>query len=184
MEPLAAEELASLRMIAAEAIDAGMRIAKDWRERGADLQVQETDAASEYDRYVTAVDRASEAAISAVLRSHDVDAVIVGDEPVEKLPPGLVWVVDPIDGTTNLVNGKTFVAVAVSLLQDRKPVVGATGCPFTDELWSAAAGCGTFDRSGQKCHCTKGLRAIGRSHLIPLLPHQGRKLGGPTPIAV
>jgi myo-inositol-1(or 4)-monophosphatase len=150
MKALTAEELTAQRIIAVHAVEAGMRVAKDWRERGADLQVQETDAASEYDRYVTTVDQAAEAAISQVLRSHDAEAVIVGDEPVEELPPGLVWVVDPIDGTTNLVNGKTFVAVAVSLLQDGKPVVGATGCPFTDELWSAAAGIGTFDRSGER----------------------------------
>jgi myo-inositol-1(or 4)-monophosphatase len=169
------EDVKAMRMIAIQAVEAGMRIAKDWRDQGADLQVQVTDAVSEYDRYVTAVDNASEAAISEVLRSHDAEAVIVGDEPVEKLPPGLVWVVDPIDGTTNLVNNETFVAVAVSLLQDGKPVVGATGCPFTDELWSAAAGCGTFDRSGQKVRLHERSAADRKIALDPATATPGQE---------
>jgi myo-inositol-1(or 4)-monophosphatase len=62
-----------------------------------------------------------------------------------------VWVVDPVDGTTNLLLlGDSFVGVTVALLVDGRPVVGATGCPFTGELWSAAQGLGADDRSGRR----------------------------------
>src|SRR5215207_366211 len=145
-----APDLTALRMIAIQSVEAGMRVAKDWRDQGADLQVRVTDAVSEYDRYVTAVDHAAEAAITDIIRHHDPDAIIIGEEAVEGTMTGRVWVVDPIDGTTNLVRGSSFVSIAVALLIDGRPAVAATGCPFTGELWSATAGFGTFDRSGKK----------------------------------
>jgi fructose-1,6-bisphosphatase/inositol monophosphatase family enzyme len=143
-----AADLKALRMIAIQSVEAGMRVAKDWRDQGADLQVQVTDAASEYDRYVTAVDHAAEAAITDIIRQNDPDAIIIGEQAVDGTMTGRVWIVDPIDGTTNLVKGSSFVSVAVALLIDGRPAVAATGCPFTHELWSAAAGFGTFDRMG------------------------------------
>jgi myo-inositol-1(or 4)-monophosphatase len=145
-----AATLTALRMIAIQSVEAGMRVAKDWRDQGADLQVQVTDAASEYDRYVTAVDHAAEAAITDIIRQNDPDAIIIGEQAVDGTMTGRVWIVDPIDGTTNLVKGSSFVSVAVALLINGRPAVAATGCPFTHELWSAAAGFGTFDRSGQR----------------------------------
>jgi len=44
-------------------------------------------------------------------------------------PGSRVWVVDPIDGTKGFLRGDQF-AVAVALLVDGQPVVGALACPL------------------------------------------------------
>jgi myo-inositol-1(or 4)-monophosphatase len=149
-DTLSRDKLPELRKIAIQAVEAGMNVVRDWRARGADLEVQVVEAESIYDKFVTAADHASEAAVSDVIRKYDPDTIIIGDEPAEAYAGRSVWIVDPIDGTTNLVNGESFVSVAVALLVDGWPVVGATGCPFTGELWSAAEGLGTQDRNGQR----------------------------------
>jgi fructose-1,6-bisphosphatase/inositol monophosphatase family enzyme len=141
--------LSELRRIVIHAVEAGMSVVRDWRERGAGLEVQVVEAESIYDKYVTAADHASEAAVSRVIRKYDPEAIIIGEEPADRYAGRSVWIVDPIDGTTNLVNGKSFVSVAVAMLVNGRPVVGAIGCPFTGELWSAAEGLGTFDQAGQ-----------------------------------
>jgi len=149
--------------MAIQAVEAGMNVVRDWRARCANLEVQVVEAESIYDKFVTAADHASEAAVSDVIRKYDPDAVIIGDEPAEAYGRRTVWIVDPIDGTTNLVNGESFVSVAVALLVDGRPVVGATGCPFTGELWSAAEGSGTYDREGLRVTMTE--RHLAKRHI-------------------
>jgi myo-inositol-1(or 4)-monophosphatase len=167
---LSRENLSELRKIAIQAVEAGMNMVRDWRERGADLEVQIVEAESIYDKYVTAADHASEAAVSEVIRKYDPDAIIIGEEPVDEYAGKTVWTVDPIDGTTNLVNGKSFVSVAVAMLVNGRPVVGATGCPFTGELWSAAEGLGTFDHAGQRIKLAERQRNERYIALDPATP--------------
>lgn len=55
---------------------------------------------------------------------------IIGEE-VEEHPPGetdFLWVVDPLDGTTNFVNGFPLFASSIGVLYRGYPVVGATWC--------------------------------------------------------
>jgi len=133
------------------------------RAQGGDLDIREVEAESEYDRYVTAVDDAAEAAVVDVLRASDVDE--------------LDWVVDPIDGTTNLVRGDSFVAVTLALLDGGRPLVGATGCPFTGELWSVARGRGAYDGSGARLAVRERPRAERRVALDPASAPPARAAG-------
>lgn len=142
-------DLGELRHVAARTVQAGMDVVRDWRDRGADLGVRRTRSAGGlYDRYVTAVDAAAEGAVVDVLRSGDPRAAVVGEGSGGDPGMGRCWVVDPVDGTTNLVRGDSFVAVTAALLVNGEPVVGATGCPFRGELWSAARGLGAYDVAG------------------------------------
>ena len=58
--------------------------------------------------------------------SHDV----IGEEMVERLgrTHDYVWTVDPIDGTTNFVNGFPMFAASIGVLRRGRPVVGAVWC--------------------------------------------------------
>jgi myo-inositol-1(or 4)-monophosphatase len=58
--------------------------------------------------------------------SHDV----IGEEMVERLgrTHDYIWVVDPIDGTTNFVNGFPMFAASIGVLRRGRPVVGAVWC--------------------------------------------------------
>ena len=63
------------------------------------------------------------------------------DRP-ERLAKRHVWIVDPIDGTKELVNGIPEFAISVALVQDDHPVVAAVHNPATGELFAAVRGQG------------------------------------------
>jgi myo-inositol-1(or 4)-monophosphatase len=73
---------------------------------------------------------------------------------------GLVWYVDPLDGTTNFVHGHPFWCVAVGLMEDDLPVAGAVVAPVIGVRWRGfvpptpgpAGGRGsTSSRNGATC---------------------------------
>src|SRR5690606_28527899 len=55
-----------------------------------------------------------------------------------------LWCVDPIDGTSNFVNGLPYFAVSVALMRHGRPVVGVVYDPVSDEAFHAARGSGAF----------------------------------------
>ena len=59
-----------------------------------------------------------------------------------RLSKTLVWVVDPIDGTRNYLNGHDEWCVSVALVENGAPVLGAVFAPTSDELFFAARGRG------------------------------------------
>ncbi len=56
----------------------------------------------------------------------------------------LMWVVDPVDGTTNFAHGIPFVATSVALCHRGQPVLGLVNLPILGELFSAARGQGAW----------------------------------------
>lgn len=57
---------------------------------------------------------------------------------------GLVWVLDPIDGTTNYVETGRDYAVSLALCQDGKPVVAVVLDVVRGQLYHASLGAGAF----------------------------------------
>jgi myo-inositol-1(or 4)-monophosphatase len=57
-------------------------------------------------------------------------------------PDGL-WVVDPIDGTTNFVNGLPYFAISVALMVGRQ-CAGVIYNPVSDEMFYARRGHGAW----------------------------------------
>lgn len=57
---------------------------------------------------------------------------------------GPVWVLDPVDGTANLMHHYRHSAVSLALTYGGQTVCGAIYDPFADELFSARAGEGAF----------------------------------------
>ena len=46
-----------------------------------------------------------------------------------------VWVIDPIDGTKNFINGNGNFGTLISLCIDRSPVIGIINCPDIKKTW-------------------------------------------------
>ena len=63
------------------------------------------------------------------------------DHP-ERLARGLCWLVDPVDGTRDFINGRTGWAVSVALVSAGKPLFGTLVAPAREEVWRATAGQG------------------------------------------
>lgn len=53
-----------------------------------------------------------------------------------------LWCVDPIDGTSNFVNGVPYFAVSVALMRQGRSVLGVVYDPVADEMFYAARGHG------------------------------------------
>src|SRR5262245_10056519 len=48
-----------------------------------------------------------------------------------------VWIVDPLDGTTNFLHGIPLFAISIGLMRDGVPVAGLVFNPITDEMFVA-----------------------------------------------
>jgi len=61
-----------------------------------------------------------------------------------RLSRRLTWVVDPIDGTRNYLNGHDEWCVSVALVENASPVLAAVFAPVSGEFFFAARGRGTM----------------------------------------
>ncbi len=100
---------------------------------------------------VTIADKESERFISARLRDILPGSFVVGEELAEvepyvvnKVDDGLVWLVDPLDGTANFVAGKPTFSVMVALLNNGAPVLACMLNPVTGVLHHAEQGGGAW----------------------------------------
>src|SRR5437588_9790772 len=83
-----------------------------------------------------------------------------------------VWIVDPLDGTTNFLHGMPHFAVSIALKRDDTIVAGVVYNPANDDLFLAERGKGAFLNDQR-------LRVAGRKKLSEAviacgLPHLGR----------
>jgi len=85
---------------------------------------------------VSEVDRKVETLIRARLAENFPDHDIIGEEMNERpsRDSEFVWAVDPIDGTSNFINGFPMFAASVGVLYRCRPVVGAVWCAASHAL--------------------------------------------------
>lgn len=62
-----------------------------------------------------------------------------------------VWILDPVDGTTNLVHHYRASSVSLGLAENNQIVAGIIYNPYADELFFAKKGCGAF-LNGEPIH--------------------------------
>tara|TARA_Y100000741_G_scaffold313374_1_gene258313 strand:- start:164 stop:943 length:780 start_codon:yes stop_codon:yes gene_type:complete len=62
----------------------------------------------------------------------------------ERLSKDRVWIVDPLDGTKEYIEGIPHFAVSIALVENREPVVGVVYNPAKDEMFSCQKGKGIF----------------------------------------
>lgn len=102
---------------------------------------------------VTDADIASQNAIKAYLLERFPDHQFLGEEDsvgrsLAEIRASLgsqpIWVVDPLDGTSNYAHGVPCYAVNVALIVDGAVVVGVTFDPRLNEMYHAARGYGTY----------------------------------------
>ncbi len=70
----------------------------------------------------------------------------------------LLWIIDPVDGTTNLVHGLPHCGIAVGLYDSGEPVLGVVQNPFSRITYYAEAGRGSFERSCENPRSDRRLR--------------------------
>ena len=97
--------------------------------------------------FVTEVDRAAEALIAEEITREAPESVIVGEElSPKRLARGeLVWIVDPLDGTTNFLHGYPQYAVSIGCLVDGKLAAGVIHDVGRKRTYRAIRGGGAFE---------------------------------------
>ena len=98
--------------------------------------------------FVTEIDRAAERLIAETLLEAVPGSAVLGEEltPSARPTADLVWIVDPLDGTTNFLHGYPNYAVSIAALADNTLVAGVVQDVTRDVVFSAALGSGArFD---------------------------------------
>ncbi|MCS7464640.1 inositol monophosphatase [Paenibacillus doosanensis] len=107
---------------------------------------------------VTEVDKGAETMIRNLIQTHFPQHSILGEEGVEPGPEAstkalqeakeaeYLWIVDPLDGTTNFVHGFPFFSVSIALAHKGEVIVGVVYDPIRDELFVAEKGKGAYVR--------------------------------------
>lgn len=102
---------------------------------------------------VTDADHAAEAVILPALRQLTPDFAIVSEEAADRgetgeIGAGPAWLVDPLDGTREFVEGGKEYSVNIGLVADRRPVFGVIHGPALGVTYWTAGRTGAFRAEG------------------------------------
>ncbi|GIO44265.1 inositol monophosphatase family protein [Paenibacillus apis] len=105
---------------------------------------------------VTDVDKGAEAMIRKLILTHFPSHDILGEEGVapgaaasaaawqEASSSEFLWIIDPLDGTTNFVHGFPFFCVSIALAFKGEVIIGVIYDPIRDEMFVAEKGKGSY----------------------------------------
>lgn len=135
--PVDIERARSVAVTAAEA--AGVLLRESTTKN---LRVRTKDASGDV---ATELDLAAECLIIKHIRTAFPQHQIIAEESglLSAGDSSFTWLVDPLDGTNNVVIGLNVFVVGIALCADKVPVLGVVHDPVTNRTWSAIRGGGT-----------------------------------------
>jgi histidinol-phosphatase len=127
---------ASALVAAREAAAAAAEVIRHYWRRGVEVELK-SDASP-----VTIADREAEQAIRKVLHAALPQASIYGEEfGLEGERGGLLWLVDPLDGTKSFVRRTPFFSTQIALMDGDELVLGVSSAPIYGEtMWASTDG--------------------------------------------
>lgn len=129
-----------LRFGQAIAVEAGQQ-AKERYLRRHELKIESKGVQN----FVSEADRLCEQTISGAIAAAFPNDSIIGEEHgVLDRGKEALWVIDPIDGTTNFLRGLPLWCVSIAVISDNEPVAGIIYNPVMGELHSARRGGGAW----------------------------------------
>ncbi len=130
--------------------------------------------------FVTNIDSAVEEYLERELLRLVPGSRFIGEEKEnQELTDDPTWIVDPVDGTTNMIHDYRMSAISVALCEGKEPVIGIVYQPYTKELFSAEKGKGAF-LNGEPIHVAatpfaEALIAIGTAPYYEELQEQSMR---------
>lgn len=95
--------------------------------------------------YVTQVDVAVQDFLKKALYTLAPDIQFLREETgLQRMDTDSYWILDPVDGTTNLMHDYQHSVVSLALCRQKEIVMGIIYDPFHDEIFSAVKGGGSF----------------------------------------
>ena len=108
--------------------------------------------------FVSDADRAAEDAVIEVIHKHYPDHAILAEESGVQGESDTVWIIDPLDGTTNFLHGFPQFCVSIGVQVKGRMEAAAVYDPMRQEIFAAARGDGaTLD--------DRKIRVSGRKEL-------------------
>jgi histidinol-phosphatase len=131
---------------ARNAAAAAAEVIRHYWQRGVEVEIK-SDATP-----VTIADREAEKAIRAVLTAALPEAAIYGEEfGLDGDRDGLLWLVDPLDGTKSFVRRTPFFSTQIALMHQGELVLGVSSAPIYGEtMWASVDGGAWLD--GERVH--------------------------------
>ncbi len=122
--------------------------------------------------YVTAVDTGVQNFLQEKLSALYPDIQFMGEEKNNDDIDfsGRVWILDPIDGTANLVRDFDQSAVSLALVENGVLLIGVVYNPFSDELYAAERGKGAT-LNGRPIHVTDAARVADSLIAVGTCPY-------------
>jgi len=90
--------------------------------------------------YVSEIDRSAEREIIEIIHKHYPDHAILAEESGSSGDNDAVWIIDPLDGTTNFLHGFPVFAVSIAVQLRGKLEIGVIYDPMRQEVFTAARG--------------------------------------------
>lgn len=95
--------------------------------------------------YVTEIDVYSEKTIIKHIKKHFPEHQVMAEESSNDYKKAeYLWIIDPLDGTTNFIHGFPVVAVSIALMYKGELTIGVVYDPIKNELFYAEKGGGAF----------------------------------------
>lgn len=96
--------------------------------------------------YVTNVDTTLDIALTSDLRAAFPGIPVLSEERLvsDNWPQGEYWLIDPLDGTHNLIAGVPFTAISVALCKGTKPILAGVFDLGTGRTYVASLGDGAY----------------------------------------
>ncbi len=92
--------------------------------------------------FVSEVDRAAEAEIIGIIRRHYPEHAVLAEESGASGESETLWIIDPLDGTTNFLHGFPVFAVSIACQQRGRLEHAVVYDPMRQELFTASRGGG------------------------------------------
>jgi 3'(2'), 5'-bisphosphate nucleotidase len=71
-------------------------------------------------------------------------------DDLQRITQETIWIVDPLDGTSDFIDKTGEFTVMISLIKNKKPILGVIGWPTENTLFVAQKGSGAFRFSNEK----------------------------------
>ena len=109
----------------------------------------------DYRNIATLADRKIEKDIKSFLSLRFPEYGFIGEENGHfRTRSPFLWVLDPVDGTTNFVHGHPECAISLALLKNKQPVLAVVSAPLLNEFYVARLGSGA-SLNGKKLRVSK-----------------------------
>ena len=122
--------------------------------------------------FVTEVDKKSERLIINTIKKYFPDHAIQGEETGISAGKGTLWIIDPLDGTSNYIHNIPVFSVSIGIMEGNEMKAGVIYDPVHEEMFQAKKGGGaTLNKS--KVHVTK-VRSLSEALMTTGIPFRAR----------